>query len=91
MKKAKRATFFFSAPYICMEGMDWWREKNMSLKAKIVILFVAICLSVLEFNLIVCSGSFCEILKASRAGSYTLLADPSRGEPDVIVTASLKP
>ncbi len=63
----------------------------MSLKTKIVILLLAAGLSFLEFNLIVCSGSFCETLRASRSGSFTILADASLGQAIVVVTASLRP
>lgn len=71
--------------------MDWWRKENMSLKTKIVILLVAACLSLLEFNLIASCGCFSEILKAGRGARYTALAAPSQVQPDVVVTASLKP
>jgi hypothetical protein len=74
-----------------MEGMDWWRVKNMRFKTKIAILLVAGGLSFLEFNLIASCGCFSEILRAGRTANYAVLADAFERQPDVVVTAALKP
>lgn len=63
----------------------------MSTKAKTIILLAAIFLTLLEFNLITCSGHFCEFFKAARGGDYLMFLKAYSQPPDVVVTASLKP
>jgi len=63
----------------------------MSIKTKTIILLVAILLTFLEFNLIICSGGFCEILKAGRGGDYIMMLKAYAEPPDAVVTASLRP
>jgi hypothetical protein len=63
----------------------------MSIKTKTIILLVAILLTFLEFNLIIRSAGFCEILKAVRGGDYIMLSHAYSEPPDVVVTASLRP
>jgi hypothetical protein len=63
----------------------------MSLKKKTVILLVAILLTFLEFNLIIRSAGFCEILRSVRGGDYTMLSRVYSKPPDVVVTAPSGP
>jgi hypothetical protein len=63
----------------------------MGIKKKTIILLVAILLTFLEFNLIIRSVGFCEILKAVRGGDYIMLSRTYSEPPDVVVTAPLRP
>ncbi|MDH4271553.1 MAG: hypothetical protein OEW18_06205 [Candidatus Aminicenantes bacterium] len=61
----------------------------MSGKAKILILVAALLLTFLIFNIITCSGSYCQLFKSGQEWSQ-LAAAGCLGPPDVVVTALAK-
>jgi hypothetical protein len=61
----------------------------MSGKAKILILAAALFLTVLIFNVIICSGSYSQVFKYGQEWSQ-LAAVGCPGPPDAIVTAVAK-
>ena len=61
----------------------------MRSKVKILILAAALVLTFLEFNIITCSGCFCDLFRSGREWSQ-LAAAGCLGRPDVVVTAPAK-
>jgi hypothetical protein len=61
----------------------------MSGKAKILILVAALVLTFLIFNVIICSGGYCQVFKYGQEWSQ-LAAAGCLGPPDVVVTALAK-
>jgi hypothetical protein len=61
----------------------------MSGKTKIIIVLAALVLTFLIFNVITCSGNYCQLFKSGQEWSQ-LAAAGCLGPPDVVVTASAK-